>query len=82
MFVLEESAEEDISYFQTDGPRLGLAILCAVITLATLAARYHNALAVVTTAWVLCGMTAFVGPLMSIRGWSLLLIAFQVRPPR
>jgi hypothetical protein len=78
-FVLEEKAEEDISYFQRDGPRLGLAILCAVFTLATLATGYHNALAVVSTAWVLSGMTAFVGPIMSIRGCAALLFTFQVR---
>jgi hypothetical protein len=82
MFILEESAEENISYFQKDGPRLGLAISCAVITLIALATGYHNALAVVSTAWILSGMTALVGPLMSIRGCSLLFIAFQVRSPR
>jgi len=79
MFVLEESAEEDISYFQRDGPRLGLAILCAVLTLCTMAAGYRNTLALVSTGWVLCGMTGFVGPVMSVRGCALLLLVFQVR---
>jgi len=81
MFVLEESAEENISYFERDGPRLGLAILCAVMTLFALATGYHNALALVSTAWILCGMTGLVGPLMSIRGCAWLLIAFQVGLP-
>ena len=79
MFVLEESAEENISYFQRDGPRLGMAILCAVMTLFASATGYHNALALVSTAWVLSGMTAFVGPSMSIRGCAFLLFTFQVR---
>ena len=82
MFVLEESAEEDISFFQKDNSRTGLGLLCAAITLLALATGHHNALALVSTAWTLSGMTAFVGPSMSIRGWSLLLIAFQVRPLR
>jgi len=82
MFVLEESAEENISFLQRDNSRLGLAILCAVMTLFALASGFRNALALVSTAWILGGMTALVGPLMSIRGWSLLLIAFQVRLPR
>ena len=82
MFVLEESAEDNISYFQRDGPRLGMAILCAVMTLAALAIGYHHVLALVSTGWILCGMTGFVGPIMSIRGCALLLITFQVRLPR
>ena len=79
MFVLEESAEENISYFQRDGPRLAMAILCAVMTLSALATGYHNANALVSTAWILCGMTGFVGPIMSIRGCAALLFTFQVR---
>jgi len=82
MFVLEEKAEENISYFHRDGPRLGMAILCAVMTLSALATGHHNVLALVSTGWILCGMTGFVGPIMSIRGCALLLIFFQVRLPR
>jgi hypothetical protein len=74
-----DGSEENISYFQRDGPRLGMAILCAVMTLLASATGYHNALALVSTAWILSGMTAFVGPIMSIRGCAFLLFAFQVR---
>jgi hypothetical protein len=79
MFILEESSAENLSYFQMDGPRMGMGFLCAVITLFTLAAGYHNALALVSIAWILGGMTGFVGPIMSIRGYVVALLTVQVR---
>jgi hypothetical protein len=79
MFVLEEKPEENISYFQKDGPRTGLGILGAALTLCAMATGYHSALALVSTAWILTGMTAMVGPSMSIRGWICLSSLFQVR---
>jgi hypothetical protein len=79
MFVLEEKPEENISYFQKDGPRTGLGILGAALTLCAMATGYHSALALVSTAWILTGMTAMVGPSMSIRGYICLSSLFQVR---
>lgn len=79
MFVLEESPEEDLSFFQKGWPRTGLGIVCAALTLLALALGYRLALALVSTAWLLTGMSAFVGPIMSIRGYVFVLLILQVR---
>jgi len=77
-FVLEISQVDPLSFLQKDWTRVGLGVIAAFLTLFALATGHRNVLAIATTAWTLSATSVFVGPMMSVRGFTLLILGFHV----
>jgi hypothetical protein len=76
-YYLKETELEN-RWFHKESSRYALAVCSGIATLLALMNGYRAALVVVPVAWVLSTSPAFVGPSMSIRGYTYLVVGFHV----